>query len=265
MVLQHGLAHRHGGLVAVPLREEVFLRPGFGGGDVCGALHGVDRGFGALRGATAPGPNEHRRAARTAGLSGVWLGGAAVRDRGGVDDGESDALPRGAGVSIADARLFALQGDARHRPDRQRERGVPNRHDAAAGFRGDVGDDPDADGRGDFCGLLGAAAAGDAEQFCGGQRSRLQLGGWLGVVAERGVQRGRRFGVRPGQAVLRESSGMVRGGGALCGLEQGDASRHPRLRSSCRSRRSLSYETLRPNPLRPRPRRNAAAGVPVLR
>ena len=72
--------------------------------------------------------------------------------------------------------VLPLQGHADHRPDCQRHRGLSHRDHAAAGFRGALGDDPDADGRGDLHGFLGAAEAGAALQLRRGRRCPASTG-----------------------------------------------------------------------------------------
>ena len=77
LVLQHGLAHRHGRPLGLPLRAEILVWPGVGRGDVYRPFHGLDRGLRSLRRPTPSGPGQHRRAARTAGLSRLRRGRAA--------------------------------------------------------------------------------------------------------------------------------------------------------------------------------------------
>ena len=89
LVLQHGLAHRHGRPLRLPLRAEVLVRPGLGRGDVHRPFHGLDRGLRALRRPAPPGPGQHRRAARTAGLPRLRRGRAARGRRRRLDHGQS--------------------------------------------------------------------------------------------------------------------------------------------------------------------------------
>ena len=78
--------------------QEILVRPRLGGRHVPRPLHGLDRRLDPLRRPAAPGPGQHRRAARPARLPGLRPGRPALRDRRRLDHGQSDHLPRRPGL-----------------------------------------------------------------------------------------------------------------------------------------------------------------------
>ena len=155
-------------------------------------------------------------------------------------------------------RVLPLQGHAGHRPHRQRDRNLPHRYHAAAGFCGALGNDPDANGRGDLHGFLGAPEAWAALQLCRGRWHSVQLGCWPGLVAyHRRVHRPRNN--RAHANLLRQPARLVHHLPRLRGLSrllQGRA-----MHTSCR----LSHETSRTDHILPRAGGHSPAGGVILR
>ena len=99
LVLQHGHAHRHVRPVGAPLRPEILVCDRLRSRHVPRPLHGLDCRVGPLRAATAPESGRHRRAAGTAGVQRLRHRGLDLRDRGRLDNGQPDHLPRRPRVS----------------------------------------------------------------------------------------------------------------------------------------------------------------------